>query len=263
MLRPRIIPSLLIHNKGLIKSTKFKDYKYLGDPINAVKIYNEKEVDELMITDIDATSQEREPNYEIINKLANECRMPLSYGGGIKSVSQALKIVSMGVEKVTVSSEALIRPNIITEISDAVGSQSISVVLDVKKNIFGKYNAYIKNGRKNTNIDPVEFAQKSQELGAGEIVLNSIDKDGTMKGYDMEIIKKVRESIELPMTVIGGAGKLQDIEELIDEHKIIGAAAGSLFVFKGKYKAVLINYPLREVKEKMFQNLFRNNNLII
>ena len=257
MLRPRIIPCLLVKNKGLVKTVKFKDGKYLGDPINAVRIFNEKEADELMVIDIDATYNNNEPNYKMIENLASECRMPLCYGGGIKTLEQAQKIFSLGVEKIAISSAAIQNPSIISDIASKVGSQSVVVVLDVKKKMFGGYDMYTHNGKKNININPVDFATKMENEGAGEIVINSIDNDGVMKGYDIDLIDKIRNSISLPLTVLGGAGDLEDIGELIQKYGIIGAAAGSLFVFKGKYKAVLINYPNWEEKDKLINQNFK------
>jgi cyclase len=204
MLYPRIIPCLLVHNKGLIKSVKFTDYKYVGDPINAVKIFNEKEVDELMVVDIDATVENCEPDYRMIENLAAECRMPLCYGGGIKTVEQAGKIFSLGVEKIAISSVALENPELITRIAERVGNQSVIVVLDVKKKSFSnKYEIWTRNASKNTGVDPVTFAKQCEALGAGEIIINSIDHDGIMKGYDLNLINKIRESISLPMTSLG------------------------------------------------------------
>jgi cyclase len=252
MLRPRIIPSLLVHDKGLVKTVKFKNSKYVGDPINAVKIFNEKEVDELAVFDIDATVLNKEPDYDLIEKLANQSRMPICYGGGVKTVEQAQKIFGLGIEKIALSSSVISNENLITEISRRVGSQSVIVVLDVKKKVFGNYEIYIHNGKKSTGINPVSFAKKAQELGAGEIIINSIDQDGVMKGYDMNLINKIREVITIPLTVLGGAGSLNDIKEVISKHNVIGVAAGSLFVFKGKYKAVLINYPTIEEKRKLY-----------
>lgn len=253
MLRPRIIPSLLIHANGLVKTVNFKNPKYVGDPINAVKIFNEKEVDELAIFDIDATVLGKEPNYSLIERLASQSMMPLCYGGGVKTVEQAQRIFSLGIEKIALSSAVLQNPKLITEISDRVGAQSVIVVLDVKKKLLGGYEVYTHNGKKSTGINPIAFAEKAQKLGAGEIVINSIDKDGVMKGYDLDLIAKVRERISLPMTVLGGAGSLEDIEKVIDQHGVIGVAAGSLFVFKGPYKAVLINYPTQLEKDKIFK----------
>lgn len=253
MLRPRIIPSLLIQDNGLVKTVNFKNPKYVGDPINAVRIFNEKEVDELSIFDIDATAKGLEPNYSLIERIANQSRMPLCYGGGVKTVEQAQRIFGLGIEKIALSSAVVQNPQLITEIAERVGSQSVIVVLDVKKKLFGGYEVYTHNGKKSTGINPFKFAEEAQRLGAGEIVINSIDQDGVMKGYDMGLIDKVREQISLPLTVLGGAGSLSDIKQVIDKHGIIGVAAGSLFVFKGVYKAVLINYPTFEEKEKLIK----------
>lgn len=256
MLYPRIIPSLLIHKKGLVKTVNFTNPKYVGDPINAVKIFNEKSVDELIITDIDATVNNNEPDYSLIEKIAMECRMPLCYGGGIKNAEQAKRIFNLGVEKISISSSAINNPSIISELSESVGSQSLVVVLDIKKKYLStNYNVLINNGKDKTGINLTSFVSSLQALGAGEIVLNSIDRDGSMQGYDYKAIDKVRANTTLPLTVLGGAGNLSHIEDLISKYGIIGAAAGSIFVFKGKYKAVLINYP--NEKEKM--NLIKKN----
>jgi len=255
MLRPRIIPCLLVKNRGLVKTIKFAAPKYVGDPINAVKIFNEKEVDELIVLDIDASVQFKEPDYVMIKNLATECRMPLSYGGGVKTVEHAKRIISLGVEKVAISSCAVDEPEIISQIAAVLGSQSVVVVMDVKKNqINGNYEIWTCNGSKLTDKCPSEFARKAESLGAGEIVINSIDNDGVMKGYDLALVRTIRESINLPITVLGGAGSLRDIGELINMFGIIGAAAGSLFVFKGIYRAVLINYPSRAEKDALILN---------
>lgn len=253
MLRPRIIPCLLVRNGGLVKTVRFDKTKYVGDPINAVRIFNEKEVDELMVFDIDATALNRELNYTLIRNLAAECRMPLCYGGGVKTVEQVQKIISLGVEKVALSAAAIQTPELITEASVRVGSQSVVVVMDVKgAGLFQRYEVFTHNGSKRTELDPVAFARRVEILGAGEIVVNAIELDGVMNGYDKELIAQVREASSLPLTVLGGAGSLKDIEDLMRTFGIIGAAAGSVFVFKGRYKAVLINYPSREDKETLF-----------
>jgi imidazole glycerol-phosphate synthase subunit HisF len=244
MLRPRIIPCLLVHNKGLVKTVNFKDPKYVGDPINAVKIFNEKEVDELIVLDIDATAESREPDFTLIKNLAAECRMPLCYGGGVRTVKHAKEIINLGAEKVALSAAAVENPSIVSEIAEAVGKQSVIVVLDVKKKgLLGKYEVFTHNGKKATGKSPREFAIELEKLGVGEIVLNNIDHDGVMKGYDMKLIQSIREAVNVPMTVLGGAGSLTDIKQVIEKFGIMGVAAGSLFVFKGVYKAVLINYP--------------------
>jgi cyclase len=260
MLFPRIIPCLLVHNRGLVKTVKFKNPKYVGDPINAVKIFNEKEVDELMVLDIDATACKHEPDYKMIANLAFECRMPLCYGGGIRTAKQAQQIFSLGVEKIAISSVAVESPGIITEIANRVGNQSVVVVLDIKKRqTDDKYEVWTHNGTKNTGRNCAEFAVEAEKAGAGEVVLNSIDNDGTMKGYDRQLIRSVREAINIPLTVLGGAGSLDDLGSLIQEHGIIGAAAGSLFVFKGRFRAVLINYPTPAEKEDLLKHYFLNN----
>lgn len=251
MLRPRIIPCLLVSNKGLVKTVNFKSPKYVGDPINAVRIFNEKEVDELTILDIDASRYGNEPDYKSIEYWASECRMPLCYGGGIKTIEQAQIIFSLGVEKIALSSAAVENPRIISDLAERVGNQSVVVVLDVKKKLFGDYEVYTHNGTKKTNINPLEFIKQAEMLGAGEVVINSINLDGTMKGYDISFIRKVRDKINTPLTVLGGAGNLGHISELIKEFGIIGASAGSLFVFKGIYRAVLINYPDPLEKEEL------------
>jgi cyclase len=244
-----------VHNKGLVKTVGFKDAKYIGDPINAVKIFNEKEVDELIVLDIDATVENRQPNYEMIKNLATECRMPFCYGGGITTVEQSKKIIELGAEKIAISSAAVNNPIIIKQIGESIGVQSVVVIIDLKKRsklLGGGYDIYTNNGKIKAKVKLNEFIDVLNQIGVGEIVLNSIDNDGTMNGYDDALISLFREKTNYPMTVLGGAGKLDDIKLLISKYKIIGAAAGSLFVFKGKYKAVLINYPNREEKSRLF-----------
>ena len=257
MLRPRIIPCLLVKDKGLVKTVNFKNPKYVGDPINAVRIFNEKQVDELTVLDIDATAENREPDYRMIENLAAECRMPLCYGGGVKSPEQAQRIFSLGVEKVAISSAAIQDPSLVTRIAERVGSQSVVVIIDVKKKLLGGYEVYINNGKKAIGKNPFDFAKQLEDLGAGEIVVNSIDQDGVMKGYDMVLAEKMRSVTSLPLTVLGGAGTLPDIGKLIHKFGIIGASAGSLFVFKGVYKAVLINYPTPSEKDELIKKNFR------
>jgi cyclase len=252
VLRSRIIPCLLVKNGGLVKTVKFSRPKYVGDPINAVKIFNEKEVDELFVVDIDASVLNRDPDYTLIKNLAAECRMPLCYGGGVKKLDQVEKIISLGVEKVAMSSAAISNPELVAQAAEVVGGQSIVVVMDVKKSgRGGKYELWTHNASKPTGARPIEFARKVENLGAGEVVINAIDRDGVMVGYDLELARAVREAIGLPMTVLGGAGSLKDIGELIAAFGIVGAAAGSLFVFKGVYRAVLISYPNRSEKDAL------------
>ena len=259
MLRPRIIPCLLLRDNGLVKTVNFKNPKYVGDPINAVRIFNEKEVDELAFFDIDATVLKKEPNFSLIERIANQSRMPLCYGGGIKTIEQAKRIFGLGVEKIALSSSVVDNPNLITQIGDQVGAQSVIVVLDVKKKLFGNYEVFSHNGKKARGIDPLKFIKNAQKLGAGEIIINSIDKDGLMKGYDMDLIEKIRDITSLPLTVLGGAGSIEHLGEVIEKNGIIGASAGSLFVFKGPYKAVLINYPNSLQKDILYKKVYYEN----
>lgn len=241
-MRARVIPTLLLHNGGLVKSVKFKNYKYLGDPINAVKIFNEKEVDEIAIIDIDAFRENRSPDYDLISEIASEAFMPLSYGGGISSIEQIRKILFSGVEKIILNKAAHTNLALVTETAKLYGSQSVVISVDVKKNIFGKYKVYTENGKVKTEFSPEGFAKKMENAGAGEILLNNIDRDGTFMGYDLDLIRKVSSLINIPLIAIGGAGKIEDLREA-SLAGAAGVAAGSLFVFQGKGKGILINYP--------------------
>jgi len=252
MLRPRIIPCLLLQGGGLVKTVRFREPKYVGDPINAVRIFNEKEADELIVLDIGATTGGATPNLRLIGQFATECRMPLCYGGGIKTREQAKQIIALGVEKVALSSAAIENPGLIPLIADDIGRQSVVVVLDVRRKRFGSdYEIWTHNGTTNTGKSAIEFAQQAAALGAGEIVINSIDRDGEMKGYDLEFAQNIRKALDIPMTVLGGAGSLEDIGQLVRTCGVVGAAAGSLFVFKGTYRAVLINYPKQAQREQL------------
>lgn len=252
MLRPRIIPCLLIHQAGLVKTVGFKDPKYVGDPINAIKIFNEKEADELIVLDIDATVTGAEPNFRLISQFAAECRMPLCYGGGVKTVEQAKRVIGLGVEKVALSSAAVADPQLIARIATEIGRQSVVVVLDARKQ-GADYEVWTHNGRTNTRRSLVDAARAAEKSGAGEIVINSIDNDGRMKGYDLQLAKQVRAAVRVPMTVLGGAGSLADIAALLEACGVVGAAAGSFFVFKGPYRAVLISYPAAPQKEEVIR----------
>ena len=252
MLRPRVIPCLLIKENGLVKTRKFAEPKYVGDPLNAVKIFNELEVDELLVLDIDATVKGLNPNEKLISKLAEECRMPLCYGGGVKTVEQFERLVSLGVEKIAISSEAIKNPQLIYEAAKKVGSQSVVVVLDVKyQGILSKPKITALNGKYIFDIDLFEFVKKIEELGAGEIVINCVDRDGTKNGYDIELISKIRSISKLILTLLGGASTFKDIENLVTKVNTVGSAAGSLFVFKGKFDAVLISYLDKDDREKL------------
>lgn len=254
MLKSRIIPVLLIRNKGLVKTTKFTDDKYVGDPLNAVRIYNEKEVDELTVFDIDATITGTDPDLRVIENLAAECRMPLCYGGGVKNLEQAISILSLGVEKVALSSAAIENPKLVSEIAEQVGSQSVVVVLDIRKKLLGGYNVFTHNGKQKVKKELFDLIKDFEALGAGEIIINNIDLDGTLKGYDHQLIAKLKSKLNIPFTICGGANSYEDLRKAVNNHSPVGLAAGSLYVFKGKYRAVLISYPNKNEKELIFKN---------
>lgn len=261
MLRPRIIACLLIHQGGLVKTQEFKDSKYVGDPINTVRIFNEKETDEIMVFDIDATANGVEPDFSLIAKLAAECRMPLCYGGGVTTIEQAVRIVDMGVEKVAISAAAILNPSLLTEIAAEVGKQSVVAVVDVRKRsgLFAKgYDVFTHNAKIAHKQDPVSLVQEFQAAGVGEIVINSIDRDGLMQGYDLDLAEQIKQVLKVPVTFLGGAGSLEHISELVKRIGVVGAAAGSLFVFKGKYRAVLVNYPSPAQKLRLYYDALIN-----
>lgn len=250
MLKIRVIPSLLIRNNGLIKTIQFKDYKYVGDPLNAVKIFNDKEVDELIFLDTRATADCKKTNFELIRDIATEAFMPVGYGGGINNIEDAKRIISCGIEKVVINSYTFKDRTFIKRLADCVGNQSVVCSVDVKKNFFGKYEVWNNGGRINTKLDPVKWVVELQSLGAGEIFLNSIDRDGTMKGYDIDFIKSITSSVDVPVIACGGAGCLSDFKEAVFNGGASAVSAGSFFVFHGKHKAVLITYPnYKELKE--------------
>lgn len=241
MARTRVIPVLLIQNEGLVKGVQFKNHRYVGDPINAVKIFNEKEVDELCVLDISATVNNKKPDIKRIADIVSEAFMPISYGGGVTQLDEAKELLYSGVEKILLNTALHTHPDLVTEIANSVGNQSTVASIDVKKNIWGKYKVYIKNGTKDTGKDVLEFAKECENNGAGEILLNSIDKDGACNGYDIELIKKVAQSVNIPVVAVGGAWETGHLVQA----KSAGAsalAAGSMFVFHGKHKAVLISY---------------------
>lgn len=243
---PRIIPCLLLSGAGLVKTVKFKNEKYVGDPINAIKIFNEKGADELIFLDICASSQNRKPDFDTIAKVAAECFMPVCYGGGIKEIADAKRIFNSGMEKISLGSGAIENPGLIKELVRIFGSQSIVACLDVKRNLFGNYEVVIRRAQKKTGLDPLVAAQKMEKLGAGELLINTVDRDGTMSGYDIGLIQKITKNISIPVIACGGAASLQDIAEVVNQAGASSGAAGSLFVFHGKRRGVLINYPDRE-----------------
>lgn len=247
MVQRRVIPVLLLQKGALVKSIRFKKFTYVGDPINAVKIFNDKEVDEIIILDISATKEKRPPNIDQVAEIASEAFMPLGYGGGITSLKEIQKILYGGAEKVILNTVIFHQPELLTEAARQFGSQSIVASIDVKKNFWGKYQVYVHCGSYNTKKDPVAYAKEMEERGAGEIFINSIDQDGTFKGYDLELIKMVADAVEVPVVACGGAAGLDDFQQAIQVGSASAVAAGSFFIFQQPHRAVLISYPSREV----------------
>lgn len=253
-MRRRVIPVLLIQNGGLVKGTKFSNYKYVGDPINAVKIFNDKEVDEICVIDISATTQNKEPNFSTIKEIASEAFMPMAYGGGITTSKQIVSLITIGIEKAIINTASYKNPQLITEAAKLVGSQSVVVSIDVKRNLFGKKKVYIQNGSKSIDLSPIDYARKMVDFGAGEIILQSIDNDGTFNGYDYDLIETIAHAVNVPVVAMGGAGSLTDFKKAI-HHGASAVAAGSYFVFQRPHKAVLITYPnQKELNEQVFKH---------
>ena len=253
MRRIRVIPVLLLHNRGLVKSIRFKNYKYIGDPINAVRIFNEKEVDELCILDITATRQGRGPDQDHISEIVSEAFMPISYGGGITTLEQAERLFYSGVEKVVLNRSAVHTAELIGEIADRFGRQSVLASIDYKRGWLGGMAAYTMNGSEKAGGDPVDLAREFESHGAGEILLNSIDRDGTYEGFDLRMIEKVSSAVSIPVVACGGAGSVEDFRRAVDAGAS-AVAAGSMFVFQRPHNAVLISYPSQEIlKKELFQ----------
>lgn len=255
MFRPRVIPVLLLKNQGLVKSVKFKDYKYIGDPINAVKIFNDKKADELIFLDITATLEKRKVSLKLIQNIGDETNMPFAVGGGIRSIQDIKEILNAGAEKVCINSYAVENPQFIRVAADTFGSSTIVVSIDVKKKTFGKEQVYIQCGQKATGLDPVVFAKQMQEMGAGEIMITSIEHDGIMQGYHLELIKKVADAVSIPVIACGGAANYNDLRNPVEKANASAVAAGSLFVYHGPRRAVLINFP----PQKELQEIFKIN----
>ena len=253
MARIRVIPVLLLKNSGLYKTIKFKEPRYIGDPMNAVKLFNDKEVDELIFLDITATKEKKGPNYEAISEVASECFMPFSYGGGIDSIEQMSTLFSIGVEKVVLNTVLHSNLNLVKEAADRYGSQSIVASIDVKKSLFGKYEVFTHSGTINTKKDPIQFAIKMQNAGVGEIMINSIDRDGVMKGYDIDLIKNITSKVDVPLIACGGAGTIDDLSKAVKEGHASAVGAGSMFIYHGKHNAVLINYPNQQDLKKIYE----------
>jgi cyclase len=252
MFRTRVIPVLLLKEKGLVKGQQFKNHKYVGDPLNAVKIFNEKEVDEIVFFDIYATDKNRGPNFELIMDIASEAFMPFAYGGGVKMVDQVERLFSIGVEKVIINTAAFLDKKFVKESVKVAGSQSIVVSVDVKKSLLGSYEVYVNNGKIKTKLDPKTYAKQMQDLGVGELIVNSIDREGTGKGYDIKLLEMVSNEVEIPVIGLGGAGCMQDLIDAKNQTNVSGLAAGDFFIFYGKHKAVLITYPKYSELKKLF-----------
>jgi imidazole glycerol-phosphate synthase subunit HisF len=253
MFRPRVIPVLLLKGKGLVKSIRFKNHRYIGDPINAVRIFNGLKADELLFLDILATKEKRSVSIDFVKNVGEEANMPFAVGGGIRSLRQIKDILHAGAEKVVINTEAMLNPDFIRQASETFGSSTITVCIDVKKNLFGKEQTWIVAGLKPTSKSPVEFALEMEKQGAGELIIQSIESDGLMKGYDISLIKKISEAVTIPVVALGGAGTLTDFNMAIDEGYASAVAAGSIFVFHGPRQAVLVNYPTQEQLAELFK----------
>jgi len=251
MMTTRVIPCLLLKGQGLVKTIRFKKPQYVGDPINAVRIFNDKEVDELVILDISATMEGRRPDFKLIEDIASEAFMPFGYGGGIRSLDDVRTLFKLGVEKVIINSYAAENPSFIGEVANVVGGQSVVVSIDVKKNIFGKYEMFSKSGQKKAALDIEAFVSRMQDMGAGELLLTSIDRDGGMMGYDTTLINKIAKILDIPVIACGGAGKTEDFA-LAVQAGASAVAAGSMFVFHGRHRAVLISYPDQKIMKRVF-----------
>lgn len=251
MLKTRIIPCLQLIDESLVKTIKFGKHGYIGDPINTVRIFNELEVDELCFLDIRASVQKRSPNLKILHEIADECFMPLSYGGGIKDWEKAKEILSIGFEKIVINTHAYHNSSLVTKIAEYFGSQSVIASIDVKKSLWGSYNVYINDGTEKTNLDPVEWAKKLESLGAGEILLTSMDRDGTWSGFDVELTKQVSNSVTIPVIANGGAGKIEHIGDIVKKGHASAVALGSIVVYQKQGMGVLVNFPDKYELEKI------------
>lgn len=252
MLRVRVIPTLLLSGRSLVKTVKYKTPIYIGDSINAVKLFNELEVDELILLDILATKEQKQINFELLKVISSECFMPLAYGGGIKDLNQIKKLFSLGVEKIILNSAVVNSPSLISNAANIYGSQSILVSIDVKENFWGRREVFTAGGNNKTGLDPVKLAMDIEKLNAGELIVNSIDRDGTMKGYDIKLLSDISSKISIPLVANGGAGTLNDFKMAIEKGGASAVSAGSMFVYHGKKRGILINYP----EQKELENLF-------
>jgi cyclase len=251
MLRTRVIPCLLLRDGGLVKTVRFKSATYVGDPINAVRIFNDKEVDELVFLDIGATHAGAEPNFELLEDIASEAFMPFGYGGGITNTDQIKRLYGLGIEKVILNTAAIEQPDLVNAAVAIAGSSGVVVSMDVRRSWMGRATVYGRSGRKDTRRDPTEYAREMERRGAGEILISSIDRDGRMAGYDLDLIGRIAGAVSVPVVACGGAGALAHLRDAVD-HGASAVAAGSMFVFHGKHKAVLITYPEYHKLEELF-----------
>jgi cyclase len=252
LVKTRVIPCLLLKGEGLVKTIRFREPTYIGDPINAIKIFNEKEVDELIVLDVGATLEKRGPPFDKVAELSSECFMPLGYGGGIRRLDDIRSLFAIGVEKVILNTIATESAAFVESAVRIAGSQSIVASIDVRSSPFGRYEVYGAGGTKRTGLDPVSFAQRMAAAGAGEIFLNSMDRDGTGKGFDVDLIRMVSDSVNIPVIACGGAGTLEHLRQAVVEGRASAVAAGSMFVFHGRHRAVLISYPSHSELEHLF-----------
>lgn len=246
MLRTRVIPCLLLRDESLVKSVRFKSYNYIGDPVNTVRIFNELEVDELVFLDITASREGKKPNFRILEQIANECFMPLAYGGGLSDIEDIGRIFAIGFEKVVINSYSVLDPSFITRVTDRFGSQSVIGSIDAKKNLWGRYEVFTHGGSSKSGKSPLEWAMELERLGAGELLLTSMDQDGTWGGYDIKLTESVASKVGIPVIASGGAGKLSHIGDAVRRGKASAVAVGSMVVFQGKDLGVLVNFPSRE-----------------
>lgn len=252
MLSVRVMPCLLLRRRGLVKTVKFKDAAYIGDPINTVRIFNEMEVDELVFLDITASPENKAPQFDLIEEIANECFMPFGYGGGLRSVDDIHRLFDLGAEKAVLNTVAIKNPNLVSEAARRFGSQSVIVSIDARRNLWGRYQVHGNGGRENTKLDPVEYAVRMANAGAGEILITAMDRDGTFSGYDLELTRSVAEAVSVPVIACGGAGTLPDFQKAVWDGRAAAVAAGSLFIYQGAHRAVLVNYPKPEQLQSLF-----------
>jgi len=250
-LRRRVMPCLLLDGEGLVKTVKFKDSQYIGDPINAIRIFNELEVDELILLDIRASEKGHGPDFELINKVASECFMPLAYGGGIKTIDDVNNLFKIGIEKVSLNNSLFERPRLLEEVASKFGSQAVIASIDIGKNIFGKYQVMKNRGTEKIKESPIEFAQKLESMGAGEILLTSVHQEGTWSGFDLQLIEDISSKLSIPVIANGGAGGNDDLKAALTKGKASAVTAGSMFVFQKKGMGVLVNYPPQAIIEQI------------